>query len=84
VASMMGAVSLVTFIPGAAAVGAFVGAGAFVWEKRLGAEFQRRKREPKNRKGGSFILRNPTSALLQRFVGQDNYWRNWIRQYQGW
>jgi hypothetical protein len=56
----MGAVSLVTFIPGAAAVGAFVGAGGFVCEKRLAAEFQRRKREAKNRKGRRFILKNPT------------------------
>jgi hypothetical protein len=81
---MMGAVSLVTFIAGAAGVGAFVVAGAFVWEKSLGAVFQRKKREAKKSKGGNFILRNPTSVLLQQFAVPGNYLMSWILRSPDW
>jgi hypothetical protein len=73
----MGAVSLVTFIAGAAGVGAFVAEGVFVWEKRSDVEFQRMEKKANNRKGVNFILRNPISALLERFAVPGNYSRSW-------
>jgi hypothetical protein len=54
---MMGAVSLVTFIPGAAGVGALVVAGAFVWAESRGAEWKRQSTKNKNIK---FIIKNST------------------------
>jgi hypothetical protein len=57
VASMIGAVSLVTFIPGAAGVGAFVAEGALVWAESPGAKWKRQSARNKIRK---FIVKNST------------------------
>jgi hypothetical protein len=54
---MMGAVSLVTFIAGAAGVGAFVAEGALVWAKTVGAQWKRQSAKDKIRK---FIFKNST------------------------
>jgi hypothetical protein len=54
---MMGAVSLVTFIAGAAGVGAFVATGAFVWAEAVGAKWKRQSARNKTRK---FIVKNST------------------------
>jgi hypothetical protein len=57
VASMRGAVSLVTFIAGAAGAGALVVAGAFVWAESLGAKW---KRKSTTNKKLQFIFKNST------------------------
>jgi hypothetical protein len=57
VASMMGAVSLVTFIAGAAGAGALVVAGAFVWAESPGAKWKRQSAMNKRRK---FIVKSST------------------------
>jgi hypothetical protein len=54
---MMGAVSLVTFIAGAAGVGAFVAEGVFVWAESPGAKW---KRQSAKNKTGKFIVKNST------------------------
>jgi hypothetical protein len=54
---MMGAVSLVTFIAGAAGVGAFVAEGALVWAESPGAK---RKRQSARNKIRKFIVKNST------------------------
>jgi hypothetical protein len=53
---MMGAVSLVTFMAGAAGVGLLVVAGAFVWAKSL-VEWKRQTASNKKRK---FIVKSST------------------------
>jgi len=57
VASMIGAVSLVTFIAGADGVGAFVAEGALVWAESPGAKWERHSAKNKIRK---FIVKNST------------------------
>jgi hypothetical protein len=54
---MMGAVSLVTFIAGAAGVGAFVAEGVFVWAESPAAKWKRQSTKNKIRK---FIVKNST------------------------
>jgi hypothetical protein len=54
---MMGAVSLVTFIAGAAGAGVFVAEGAFVWAKTVGAQWKRQSAKEKIRK---FIVKSST------------------------
>jgi hypothetical protein len=57
VASMMGAVSLVTFIAGAFGVATLVAAGAFVWAETVGVKW---KRQNARKKGRKFIVKNST------------------------
>jgi hypothetical protein len=57
VASMMGAVSLVTFMAGAAGVGALVVAGAFVWAETVDAKWKRQSAMNKEKK---FIVKSST------------------------
>jgi hypothetical protein len=57
VASMMGAVSLVTFIVGVVGAGAFVADGVFVWAESPGANWKRQSARNKIRK---FIVKNST------------------------
>jgi hypothetical protein len=57
VASMRGAVSLVTFIAGAAGEGALVDAGALVWAESPGAK---RKKQSARNKVRKFIIKNST------------------------
>jgi hypothetical protein len=54
---MMGAVSLVTFIAGAAGVGALVAEGVLVWEETVDARWKRQSARNKTRK---FIVKNST------------------------
>jgi hypothetical protein len=54
---MMGAVSLVTFIAGAAVVGALVDEGALVWAKSPGAKWKKQSARKRIRK---FIVKNST------------------------
>jgi hypothetical protein len=54
---MIGAVSLVTFIAGAAGVGAFVAEGALVWAESPAAKWKRQSTKNKIRK---FIFKNST------------------------
>jgi hypothetical protein len=54
---MMGAVSMVTFIAGAAGVGAFVAEGALVWAESPAAKW---KRQSAMNKGRKFIVKSST------------------------
>jgi hypothetical protein len=54
---MMGAVSLVTFIAGAAGAGVLVDEGVFVWAEAVGAKWKRQSTKDKIRK---FIVKSST------------------------